>query len=171
MNPDKLTKLKDQVEFCLQYYPDTRNSDITLTISVWRRFYGIADSITIGELYYLPSQDNIKRVRATFNSKGLYYPTVESIAIKRKINQEDWRKWLWNHKHTMTATDKLINSVPESVWPDVPAQDIKHNYLCEVCQIPAVIEWRFADKDGVYYTMRCADHPPVESPEYQPNPL
>lgn len=183
MNPDKITKLKDQVEYCLRYFPETRNSDITLTKAVWRHFNNkyilefMIDEVVqlllpMDNLGLVPSQDNIKRIRAQFNSRGLYYPTKLEVARKRKINESEWRSWLKDHNDAVNARwGKLINLVPESVWPDLPKQNIEHDYMCEICNKPAIIEWKFADEDGTYYTMRCADHPPIDEPEYQPNPL
>ncbi len=84
--------IKKQVEHCLQNYPETRNSDITLMIKVWKEFYGVSDRILTEDLYGLPREDNVKRIRAYFNSKGLYYPTNEKVIRKRCIKENEWRQ-------------------------------------------------------------------------------
>lgn len=94
--------LKAKIEYCLNKYPDTRNSDTKLTNAVWLEFYndfliiapdGTA-SIRLLDLYQLPTQDDIKRWRAKFNSKGKYLPTSLEVFKKRKINEELWRSML-----------------------------------------------------------------------------
>ena len=102
----ELKTLKNQTEYCLQNYKDTRNSDIGLTILVWKLFYNdyiFTDengqaSINLCKLHKLPNQDNIKRIRAKFQSnkgkKGKYLPTLKEIAIKRRMKEEEWRNFL-----------------------------------------------------------------------------
>lgn len=43
---------------------------------------------------YKVREDNIKRIRAKFNSKGLYLPTDENVRKQRKISQERWENYL-----------------------------------------------------------------------------
>lgn len=90
--------LKDQVEYCLTKYPETRNSDIKLTICVWYTFENITDRFPIGSLKELtnlmlemPREDNIKRIRAQFNQDGKYWPTDLLVAKARRINETEWR--------------------------------------------------------------------------------
>lgn len=81
---------------------ESRNSDITLTIAVWKRFYSsrIKKSqesgklgVYLEDLFHLPSQDHIKRIRAHFqNDKMKYLPTSLEVVKQRKINEEVWRK-------------------------------------------------------------------------------
>lgn len=64
--------LKSKVYRILEDYPETRNSDITLTTKIWRMFY--SHIVKVGEdgdyiaklkdLHQLPREDHIKRVRA-----------------------------------------------------------------------------------------------------------
>ena len=89
--------LKKQVEMVLKSYPETRNSDIALTIRVWKMFYDVRDQIFLNQLYDLPNQDNVKRVRAKFNSEGKYYPTSLEVAKKRKLNEVIWRREMGYH--------------------------------------------------------------------------
>lgn len=101
----KIKKLRDQVEYVLRNSADSRNSDIALTIEVWKCFYkdfifvsnGIA-SIPVTALYELPREDNIKRIRAKFNEAGLYWPSNEAVAEKRGINASIWRQYMATHR-------------------------------------------------------------------------
>jgi hypothetical protein len=93
-------QIKKQVEDILQTIPETRNSDITLMIELWKRFYSkLLKKGSTGELgvwledlHRLPREDNIKRWRAKFqNDEGKYLPTLWSVAKQRKIEEEKWR--------------------------------------------------------------------------------
>jgi hypothetical protein len=84
--------LEQQVERCLQKYPNTRNNDTTLLIAVWRDYYGIIDDVIyLHEFYVLPTDSSINRIRRRFNSQGKYYPTDWAIAKQRGITENEWR--------------------------------------------------------------------------------
>lgn len=83
--------LKQQVEAILRGRPETRNSDITLMIEIWRQYYGVGDGISVNQLYDLPRHDGIKRIRAAFNAQGVFWPTDLKIALGRGIQENDWR--------------------------------------------------------------------------------
>lgn len=98
--------LKRMVEDVLNDIPATRNSDIALTIEVWKRFYpqrvftserysgsgGNRECITLQSLYDLPREDNVKRTRAYLqNVRKLYLPTDAKVARARGINEDEWR--------------------------------------------------------------------------------
>lgn len=91
--------LKTQVEQVLIDLPETRNSDIALTIEIWKRFYPkwlTKDPqgnlyVPLARMYDLPREDNVKRIRAKFNSNGKYYPTDIKVAKARGINEQSWR--------------------------------------------------------------------------------
>lgn len=93
-----LQTLKSQVEHILKTYPETRNSDITLTIKLWKVFYPSKivnkDFIRIVDLFDLPREDNIKRIRAKFNSQNKYLPTSLEVALQRGILEERWRLFI-----------------------------------------------------------------------------
>lgn len=100
MEYKEIKTLKKQVEHCLREFPETRNSDIALTISVWQLFFPQflfregenSYSVPLKNLYELPREDNVKRIRAYFqNDKNLYLPTVWEIARKRGILEDEWR--------------------------------------------------------------------------------
>jgi hypothetical protein len=78
--------------------PKTRNSDIELTIEIWKRFYpnyikdaGGVEVVPLRALYELPREDNVKRLRAFIqNTEGRLPPTTWEVAKQRGINKEIW---------------------------------------------------------------------------------
>lgn len=98
-----MRKLKSKIEYCLQKYQDTRNSDIKLTSAIWIEFYGqyiSKDSkgrliVALIDLYKIPREDNVKRIRAKIqNEEGKYLPTSEEVLKQRGLNEYKWRKEL-----------------------------------------------------------------------------
>lgn len=97
-----LSTLKREVELVLRDQPETRNSDIALTIAIWERFYTekIRTSSTgnkgvlLRDLYTLPREDNVKRIRAIFNAEKKYLPTEWKVAKQRGIKELEWREAL-----------------------------------------------------------------------------
>lgn len=99
----ELKTLKAQILYCLEYYPDTRNSDFELTKRVWRNYYdkfltlGLNASwyVNIDKLKWLPSQDAIKRLRAKIqNQQMLFLPTDEKVAEARRWRSEVWSEFV-----------------------------------------------------------------------------
>lgn len=96
-----IQKLTEMVEAVLRDLPASRDSDITLTIEIWRRFYpeklkgglsGMPQYVYLEDLFEMPREDNIKRIRAKFqNERGLYPPTTWEIAEARGMKAEQWR--------------------------------------------------------------------------------
>jgi len=92
MEYEKIKNLKGKIEYCLRNYPETRNSDITLTIKIWQTFYGISDFVSLKDLYNLPREDNVKRIRAKIqNDQKKFLPTILKVAKKRGILEDEWR--------------------------------------------------------------------------------
>ena len=90
--------LKKKIEYCLQKYPETRNSDIKLTNSIWVEYYGdklikINDRLLVHltDLYELPTQESVKRIRAKLNEQGLYLPTSEEVLKQRRLLEKKYR--------------------------------------------------------------------------------
>ena len=83
-------------------YPQTRNSDIELTIRLWKEYYpqriiknnkNDQDYVALKDLFDLPREDNIKRVRAKIqNEEGKLLPTEWKIAEQRGMEQDKWHK-------------------------------------------------------------------------------
>jgi hypothetical protein len=98
-----IKNLKYEVEDILKTVPESRNSDITLMIEIWKKYYprylkqasnGKDVGIYLKDLYELPREDSVKRIRAKFNVEGYYWPTEWNIAKNRRINENEWRKHL-----------------------------------------------------------------------------
>lgn len=94
-------KLKDQVEQILRDVPATRDSDIRLTLNIWKKFY--PDSITLidgqyfiraKDLYDIPREDTVKRLRAKLNEEDKYLSTNPEIMRKRRQKEQEWREEL-----------------------------------------------------------------------------
>lgn len=63
-------------------------------LKVWELFYAdmlINGALPLKALYDLPREDSVKRLRAMFTAKGLYYPTTWEVAEARRINEDEWR--------------------------------------------------------------------------------
>ncbi|WP_457635822.1 hypothetical protein [Persephonella sp.] len=94
--------LKNKVEKILKEFPETRNSDISLTIQIWRTFYPEfletdklgRELVCLDALFELPREDIVKRYRAKFNEEGLYLPTDEEVLRQRHLKEKQFRKEL-----------------------------------------------------------------------------
>lgn len=128
------TKLKDQVIEILKEQPATRNSNIALTIAIWRRYFpgylfkapSGESSICLKDLYELPREDNVKRVRAKLQEMALkriedgtatggehwYLPTDEKVIEQRQINAVLWKKALgYNNPNGQRQSEQLPRPV------------------------------------------------------------
>lgn len=110
-----IKNLKGAVGNMLKENPATRNSDITLMIEIWKRHLpekikrGASgeEGIWLKDLYELPREDNIKRVRAYWqNDKKFYLPTDEAVARARGINMDEWRVAMGYPTMGTTRTEK-----------------------------------------------------------------
>lgn len=90
------------VETILRNVPESRNSDITLMIEIWKKYYPqrLKETKTgelgvyLKDLYDLPREDGVKRIRASFNHEGKYFPTDWKVAKGRGIKEDVWRQEL-----------------------------------------------------------------------------
>lgn len=94
-----MINLKKKIEMCLNKYPEARNSDITLTEKVWWEFHHSKikeidgeSYVKIKDLYDLPREDNIKRLRAKLNSEGKYMPTSPEVLKRRRLLEQQWHE-------------------------------------------------------------------------------
>ena len=104
MNRADIKTLKEQVEYVLDQNPETRNCDKVLTVKLWMEFYkpfikSSKDSqkalIFLEDVLNLPSQDGIKRVRATIqNDEKRFPPTDPQVAKQRGWQEDEWREAL-----------------------------------------------------------------------------
>lgn len=98
--------LKYQIVQCLQRFPNTRDSDVDLTIMVWITFWGQyiklvsgIHSVALEDLHRIPREDHIKRLRAKIqNEEGRYMPTRWEVAKARHIEENKWREALGYNK-------------------------------------------------------------------------
>ncbi len=94
--------LVQQVEFILSTIPESRNSDITLTTEIWKRYHQgsmikteVGEAVLLRDLFDLPREDNVKRVRAKIqNEERRYLPTDEKIFQERAKLSKEWRAFL-----------------------------------------------------------------------------
>ena len=73
--------LQDQVGWVLQQNPDACNSDELLVRLVCEEF----------NYEPIAKASSIERCRRKWNSTGMYLPTDEEVARKRKLNIDEWR--------------------------------------------------------------------------------
>jgi len=91
--------LKKKIEYCLEKWPETRNSDIYLTRAVWWEFHNSKvfkhdgrTAVYLEDLMDLPREDNIKRLRAKIqNDEHRFVPTDELVCQARRIEEFWWR--------------------------------------------------------------------------------
>lgn len=98
-----MLNLKDQVEIILSDYPKTRDSDVTLVIELWKKFYSAhikkasngEFGVYLSSLYTLPTHESIKRIRALIqNDENRFLPTEFKIRKQRRILEDKWKQWL-----------------------------------------------------------------------------
>lgn len=126
--------LKKQVELTLMDYPNTRNSDIGLMIQIWKEFYAVGDSVSLADLYRLPREDNIKRIRASFNAEGKYWPTDLKVAIARGMQEIEWRRAMGYPAPQETTTPTKAQSYTERVLSDNLRPEVKAEIIREQSQ-------------------------------------
>ena len=118
-----IKKLKDQVEYILKTDEQSRNSDIRLTIQIWKEFYAqkVAyiereEYVRLRDIFDLPREDNIKRIRAKFqNDLDMYIPTTWKVAQKRGWLRDKWREAL-GYPVKDIRQGELINLPPNREW-------------------------------------------------------
>lgn len=119
-----IRNLKEKVEKILSEDVDSRNSDITLMIELWVRYcsnYIDEDSfgfktIRLKHLYELPREDAVKRVRAHIqNDLKKYLPTIEDVAIARRLNIDEWRVAMGYPTQSTAGTNKPSWQPPSEI--------------------------------------------------------
>lgn len=94
LSKEHLRTQKDKVEYCLLHYSWTRDNDIDLLRAVRQQFYRLNTLyVSKDDMKRLPTQESIKRIRARFNSKGMYYPTKPEIIKDRGLNMEVYKQY------------------------------------------------------------------------------
>lgn len=94
VTPAQLNTITEKIERVLQLLPWTRDNDIDLLWSLWQIHYDHnTDYVTKEQMKHLPTQETVKRVRAKFNSKGMYLPRDEEVARRRGIASDVYREF------------------------------------------------------------------------------
>lgn len=107
-----LDKTKKQVEYCLEKFPATRNSDMYLVLSVWKNFHKkkLIDFIYVAtkslgkdpsdwmiserdDLRDLPNFESIRRTRAKIQNEELRFLASDEVQQMRKIEEEKSKQW------------------------------------------------------------------------------
>jgi hypothetical protein len=96
VNAGKEDTLLLKVAHTLNYYPATRDSDITLSIKLLRTYYPnlvhSGDTIRLNDLYNIPKFYDMQRHRARLqNTYGLFRasPEVAAFRMKRELDQAE----------------------------------------------------------------------------------
>lgn len=109
----KLNTIDQRVEYCLENYPETRNSDIELFARLCERFYPPFEKPLYNwrdlaaTMHQVPSLDHIARCRRRViqrNNYKKYLPTVKEIAIARGIQQSVWQDYAMGKKDNVVIT-------------------------------------------------------------------
>lgn len=87
----ELNRVKQQVEYVLKNYPETRNDDKKLTAYVLKEFYNVSciDDICKPEI---PSLESIRRCRQKLQEQGKYEAT-ERVRKRRAELQEIYKEF------------------------------------------------------------------------------
>lgn len=118
-------KLTEQVEFILATNPKSRDSDIRLTIELWKKYYDwLIDpdgKIELERLFEFPREDSIKRIRARIqNKERRYLPNDPAVFLERAKLSREWREFLGYrlHKGPELLTEKdYLNYLKEVLGP------------------------------------------------------
>lgn len=126
MNP--LLNLTQKVEAVLATEPQSRNSDITLTQEIWKKYHTESliyhpntnePFVKLSHLFDLPREDNIKRIRAKIqNEERRYLPTDPKVFYERARLSNEWKQFLgynvnWTDETWVEKCNNYLNRPPE----------------------------------------------------------
>ena len=124
MNIKTIKNLQAKVEYILDTYPATRNSDIVLTRQIIHEYLpryvhkGKDGSYWYhADTFYLVREDNVKRIRADLNSKGKFLPGDPNVRKARNINEQEWRKFLSYNPELRTVPETAENVQKKVLQP------------------------------------------------------
>lgn len=98
-----MQNLKEKILWILSEDEQSRNSDIRLTQMIWYKFHNSklvklddgTQAVRLRDLFDLPREDNIKRLRAKIqNEEHKFLPTTMEVRKKRKINERIWHDYM-----------------------------------------------------------------------------
>lgn len=118
--------LKNKVYETLKDEPGTRDSDIYLTHRIWQRYHGVGKSIELSEMYELPREDNVKRIRAKFqNESRIFPPTKWEVAERRGYLENEWRDLLgYNRRGQVGQEAAIINKELDTLFEMPPYREV-----------------------------------------------
>lgn len=91
-----LTAVKQQVEYILKNFPETRDNDKKLQVKVLTQFYGV-EKITDIMKPGIPSLESIRRCRQKLQSDGKYPSTNKTKYVRQEMQE--------TYKHFAIAKD------------------------------------------------------------------
>jgi len=84
--------LRSKVGYILSHYPEARDSDVALAHRLWETFYPEyidGDSVRLDDMYALPRQNSIIRVRQKIqNEYGLFQASAEVADARRALRDD-----------------------------------------------------------------------------------
>lgn len=97
--------IKNQVEYILTMFQETRNSDALLVLNLYRKFYYLPDPVSQEKLLEIlahckPSE--IVRYRQKLNQEGRYLATNEKVREERSKRIKVMREALGYHNQQDT---------------------------------------------------------------------
>lgn len=113
-----LNTLTSRIEFILEKYPETRNSDLELMARLCIEFYpkfdrpiyNWGDFVSI--MRQLPTLDHVARARRKViqnHNYTKYLPTSYEVAKARGVNEDQWRAYSRQNASKMN----ISNNIPE----------------------------------------------------------
>lgn len=98
----------DRVELILKNVEETRNDDILLWVEYLKKHHNntviIDKQIDSTKLHLAPTGSMIERIRRQVqNENNKYLPTDKNVRKKRRINQEDWERYVFSVKSKKTG--------------------------------------------------------------------
>ena len=117
----KLQTIHQKVKYCLERYPEARNSDIDLFARLCENFYPPFERPLYnwrdlaGAMHSVPSLDHIARCRRKVIQDAKYQkylPTVKGIALHRGYSQKIWNEYARMH-HIADPAATASNYPPE----------------------------------------------------------
>jgi len=88
---EEIKTLKAQVEHVLSVHTETRNSDAELTRVLCSIFRNNSGSFEKPPYDPIKIATSVERCRRKFNEDNRFFPTLESVAVRRKMNMDEWR--------------------------------------------------------------------------------
>ncbi|MCM1010041.1 MAG: DUF3800 domain-containing protein [Fusobacterium sp.] len=136
--------------YMLWQYPNTRNSDITLALEFYKKFYPeiVKESlIKFEDFFKIPKMYDIQRARAKIqNTEGLF-PAKESVIQKRIKKEQEYRLYFKNEN-----TEPLTNPSDYYIYFDESGKTDKYFILAGILINSEISNKYFSDKLNIIKT-------------------